>query len=274
MNIDVKLESQKISREICSGSVEQACEDYKNILGNYHFFTDAPLERSMLNNFGVSLSKHVRKHPINFLQFCQRIWYDTTEDNREPIGPILAALEQLDPEKTIRTIITMCRDAESIEDVDIMVIGFESVIVRNPIPYFPLLAEYITNENIWIKRLIIVTIGHIMQRHKTTETTRQCLELLRPVITYKNKYIQNTTRWIIGCFGVRADQRAIADFVETYADSEDPVVIGNFTEALKRSKIAIQKDICETLIPVFEHWSHSQNAEIRKSAQCALRILQ
>ena len=67
MNVDIKIESEKIAQEIVGGTVEQACFDFENFLGNYRFITSAPIEKSVLNKLGTHLSKYVRKNPDNFL---------------------------------------------------------------------------------------------------------------------------------------------------------------------------------------------------------------
>ena len=274
MTIDIKIESARISLEIISGSVEQACEDYKNVLDNYRFITSAPMEKSYLNSLGTLLARQVRKQPDNFLKFCTSIWSDSFKDGKEPVGSILAALQALNPDLIISETIKMCRKAKNTDDVDILVSGFEPVILRDPHKYFPLLKSCIDDDDIWVKRLVIVTIGHIMFRHKKEDITTDCLELLRNELSNESEPIRKATSWIIGSYGVRADQNAVALFMKSFADCENPVVVWNFTEVFRRSKISIQKEVSDILIPLFEKWSASSNDNISQSANSALRILQ
>ena len=273
MNIDSKLEAEKIARELVSGTVDQACEDYKNILGNYHYLTSSRIEKSFLKDLGTHIAKHARKKPDNFLLFCKKVWISAIKDGRAPVGLILANLEIFDPKRIIPEIIEMCRNTASREDVDILAAGFEPVFLRKPNKYFTLLEYYIKDENIWVKRLVIVTTGHIMYRYKTADITSRCLELLRPEISNECIHIRKATSWIIGSFGIRADQKAVASFIQSFAGCDNPVVVGNFSEAFRRSKAALQKDVSNLLIPVFEQWSTSSNANISKSASSALRFL-
>ena len=71
-----------------------------------------------------------------------------------------------------------------------------------------------------------------------------------------------------------SDQNAVAMFIKSFADCENPVVIWNFTEVFRRSKISIQKEVSDILIPLFEKWSISSNDDISQSANSALKILQ
>jgi len=273
MNIDSKLEAEKIAEELILGTVDQACEDYKNILGNYHFLTSSHIEKSFLKDLGIHIAKHARKQPENFLLFCKKVWIGAIKDGRTPVGLILANLETLNPDRIIPEIIEMCRNTAGREDVDILVTGFEPVFLREPNKYFTVLEHYITDDNIWVKRLIIVTSGHVMYRYKTYEITSRCLELLRPEISNECIHIRKATSWIIGSYGIRADQKAVASFMQSFAGSDNSVVVGNFSEAFRRSKIILQKDVSKILIPVFEQWSQSSNSNISKSACSALRLL-
>jgi len=105
MNIDSKLEAEKIARELVSGTVDQACEDYKNILGNYHYLTSSRIEKSFLKDLGTHIAKHARKKPDNFLLFCKKVWISAIKDGRAPVGLILANLEIFDPKRIIPEII-------------------------------------------------------------------------------------------------------------------------------------------------------------------------
>jgi len=274
VNFDIKIESARIASEIINGSVKQACEDYKNVLDSYRFITSAPMEKSYLKNLGSLLGKQVRKQPDNFLKFCTSIWSDSFKDGKDPVGSILASLQMLNPDPIILETIKMCRKAKSTDDVDILVTGFEPVILRDPQKYFPLLKSIINDDNIWVKRLVIVTIGHVMYRHKKEDITTDCLELLRDELSNESEPIRKATSWIIGSYGVRADQNAVAMFMKSFADCDNPVVVWNFTEIFRRSKISIQKEVSDILIPLFEKWSESSNDNISQSANSALKILQ
>ncbi|MFC1513986.1 DNA alkylation repair protein, partial [candidate division KSB1 bacterium] len=256
-----------------SGTVDQAYEDYSNFLDNYEFFTSVPLESKSLHNLGINLSKHVRKNQKNFLLFCKKIWFDAENNGKAVISPIISSLEILDPEGIIPEIVEMCRSSKDIQDVDLLVSGFETVFLRKPEEYFDLLNKYISDQNIWVKRLIIVTAGKIMYRHKTNEITNRCLDILRTEIDNENKAIRKATSWTIGSYGVRADQKAIASFILSFADCNNPVVVSNFSEAFRRSKISLQMDVSNLLIPQFEEWSNSSNTDISRSANSALRLL-
>ncbi|MFC1556807.1 DNA alkylation repair protein [candidate division KSB1 bacterium] len=273
MNIDLKIDAENISKEIVDGTIEQACFDYENILGNYHFLTSSNIEKSFLNNLGNNLAKHTRKNPRNYLAFCTKIWHNNIKDGRTPLGNILAVLESIDPDTVIPEILNMCRSAKNADDVDTLVNGFEPVILRDPEKYLPLLHKEIRSDSTWVQRLVIVTIGHIMYRYKTEVITSQCLEVMRPVIINGNKKVSKATSWIIGSYGVRADQRAVAEFMSSFAGSDNENVVWTFAEAFKRSKIALQADIIEGLIPIFEEWSNSDHPKIKKCAKSALKIL-
>lgn len=273
MNIDVKLEAEKIASEIVNGTVEQACYDYENILGNYHFLTSSRIEKSFLNNLGTNIAKHVRKNPENFIQFCENIWYKKVKDGRPSIGLVLAALESINPEGIIEKIVEMCETAAGIDDVDTLVTGFEPVILKNPDEYLPMLKEFIKRDNIWIKRLVIVTVGHLMFRYKTKEITSKCLEIIRSEISNSDENVRKATSWIIGSYAVRADQEAVVEFIQSFSDSENIFVVKTFAEAFRRSKITLQSNISAGLVPMFEKWSKSEDSGISKSSTTVLKTL-
>jgi len=274
MNIDLKLEAEKIAEEIISGTVEQACFYYESILGNYQFLTSSRIEKRVLNTLGSHLAKHARKNPENFLYFCKRIWYKKIRDGRPALGFILAVLETINPDVVIPEIEQMCFHAAGSDDVDTLVLAFEPVILKNPPQYLPLLKDFMKRDNVWIKRMIIITMGHLMFRYKTAEITRQCLEIIRPELYNGDDHVRKTASWVIGSYGVRADQRAVAGFMQSFAGSANSYVVQTFVEAFRRSKITLQPDISSGLIPMFGDWSRSPDPKIRKSAQSALKILQ
>ncbi|MCP4726106.1 MAG: hypothetical protein GY863_13770, partial [bacterium] len=195
MNIDVKIETKKIAQEIIHGSVEQAVEDFDHFLGNYHFLTSSNLDRATLSNLGTNLAKYVRKSPDNFMQFSKQVWYNSHGDGRYPIGIILAALENIIPDTVIYEAVEMCRDAKSVEDVESIVTGFEPVILRDPDTYFPILQNYLNDDCLWVKRVVIITLGHIMFRYKNDGIVNRCLEMLRPEIEKNDEDVINVTSW-------------------------------------------------------------------------------
>ncbi len=273
MNIDLKLESLKIAEEIISGTIDQACFEFENLLGNYSFLTSSNIDKPFLVNLGSHIAKHSRKSPNNFLKFCKTVWFDNIQDGRIPVGQILAVVETINPEETIPEIIEMCKDAKGPDDVDALVCGFEPVILKDPEKYLSLLNNLASEKNIWLERLVIITVGHIMYRYKTPEITENCLEIIRPLISKGDENTVKTSSWIIGSYGVRADQSAVAEFIRSFAGSRNASVVTAFSEAFRRSKISLQPDISRGLIPVFDEWSRCTDLKIKKSAENALRIL-
>lgn len=273
MNVDLKIEAEKIALEILDGTVEQACYEYDNFLGNYRFFTSAGIEKGLLNKLGTHLSKYVRKNPENFMSFCKMVWTKQIQDGRIALGPVLASLQAIDPDKAIPEILEMCKSACGEDDVEALVSGFEPAILKNPDKYIPLLEKNISDRNKWVGRLIIMTVGHLMYRYKSEEVTAKCLEILRPVLSNGDNDLLRTSSWIIGSYGVRADQNAVASFMHSYAGTENESAVKAFSDAFRRSKIAIQPEIAKGLTVLFNEWSESGNSAISKNAQYALKYL-
>lgn len=272
MNVDIKIEADKIAHEVINGSVEQAFEEFNDLIGNFKFLTSI-VDKSLLNNLGTSLSKLVRKNPEGFLEFCEMCWNKGEEECRVPLGTILGALEKFIPDQVIEKTIDLCRTSKDIGDVDNIVTGFEPIIVRNPEEYFPLLKKFISEDNIWVKRLIIITVGHIMYRHKTPEITNQCLELIRPELKNEHDNIRKVTSWIIGSYGVRADQKTVADYICSFEKTDNANIVWTFSDAIRKTKISLQEDVNKCLIKVFKIWSNSDNVDVQKSAKTALKAL-
>ncbi|MFC1564116.1 DNA alkylation repair protein [candidate division KSB1 bacterium] len=273
MNIDVKIETKKIAHEIINGSIEQAVEDYEHFIGNYHFLTSSNLDKTTLNHLGTNLAKYVRKNPPNFMLFSKQVWYNAHVDGRHPVGIILAALENIIPDEVIEEAIEMCRDANGVEDVDSIVTGFEPVILRDPDTYFPVLQRYLDDDCVWVKRVIIITLGHIMFRYKNDGIVTKCLDMLRPEIEKNDEEINNVVSWILASYGVRADQKAVLMFIQSYEESDNHEIVKLFCDALKKSKISLQKDICQEMVLVFEHWCDANDKKMSRHAKGALKIL-
>jgi hypothetical protein len=98
--------------------------------------------------------------------------------------------------------------------------------------------------------------------------------MLRPEIEKNDEDIINVTSWILASYAVRADQKAVADFILSYEDSDNLEIIRLFCDSLKKSKISLQYDICKELVPVFRIWSESDDQDINSHAKGAVRILQ
>ncbi len=273
MNVDVKIEMGKITDEIINGTVEQASEDFNNFIENWHFLTSSVIDKNLLASIGTALAKYVRKKPDKFLEFCHIVWFTLHADCRIPVGHILAGLQNFIPEQVLVSAVEMARGCKGVEDVDSLVLGFEPVILRNPEKYMSLLEKLICEDNIWIKRVVIITLGHIIFRYKTKEQVDKCLELIRPEMVNGDEYIKNATSWIIATYGVRADQIAVASYIRSFKNTKNPVVIRTFSDAIRRSKVTLQKEFCTTLIPVFEKWYNSDNSNIQHSAEGALKVL-
>ncbi|MCP4723707.1 MAG: hypothetical protein GY863_01660 [bacterium] len=112
-----------------------------------------------------------------------------------------------------------------------------------------------------------------MFRYKNDGIVNRCLEMLRPEIEKNDEDVINVTSWILASYAVRADQKAVADFILSYEDSENLEIVRLFCDSLKKSKISLQQDICEELAPVFQVWSESDDEDINSHARGAVKIL-
>jgi len=124
-----------------------------------------------------------------------------------------------------------------------------------------------------VKRLAINVAGRLMMNYP--DLTERCLKIIEPAFTIDVKEIKMACSYVIGTFGLCADQKALADFIVKYKDSRDSILIWIMCDAIRRSKQSFAGDFLRKVIPIFRLWQkNSSDKKIQKSVEIAVKKLE
>ena len=226
-----------------------------------------------LHLVGRELGKKAQENLYLYIPIAKKLWMEGGEEGRVAMASTLGAMELVNPIKIFPVITELVQHCRSWNECDNMAQGYEKIFLKYPYKYLHQLEKNMKHENRWVKRLAINVVGRLMMNYP--DLTERCLKIIEPAFTIDVKEIKMACSYVIGTFGVRADQKALADFIVKYKDSKDSNLIWIMCDAIRRSKQPFSGDFLRKVIPIFGLWQKNISDEkIQKSVEIAVKKLE
>ena len=250
---------------------EEAIIIYKESLKKFPNRSTRGLHKDVINYFGKILGEYAEKNLEIYIDFTRQIWTKSNYEGRYILTQMLSTLTPQHSQIIIPFILELVTKCSDWSECDNLAYAMEFNYIKNPEEHFRELEEYLKEENKWIKRLVIVILGRIWSKHPNL--AEKCLILIRTTLTLDIKEIRTANSWILSTFGMRNNQKVLANFIEQLANETNSTLIWIMCDTIRRNRKSFSNEFLKTVIPIFENWHSLANPRTQKTLYGALKKL-
>ena len=292
---EIEKELEKRSGSICAyiskGNDKSAFTTIIKALESKTFSTKAGAGKRAIRHLALGIADTGRNRPDRFMDFAERAWSAGSEEESERtrtlrdissgidpdilinmrvlIAIMLGPIVEADPDLYFPKALALADSARIWRDLDNLVgYALYETFEADFAKYFPVIRKHTSDPNPMRVRCAQVLLGRFMYEHP--DKTELVLTALSPALPREEKIIRDANAWVLGTWGVRADQDALARHFTRHGHSNEPNVIWSLCQAIKKTSLPFSRNFHKTVKPIFEKWAESENPLISRNAKSAL----
>ncbi len=200
----------------------------------------------VLNSIGQELGKLLEKEDWKFKKLME-LWKVGKREEKLIVISAMGVISRKEYEYAKQFIIDILDDISDWEICDQLSLRvIVKLATQNPSEIFGLMAQWVTFENKWVRRLAVATIPPYI-RAKSSES-KTCLEFLNKVMEESDKDVRKAIGWALREVS-KKDGEAVFEFLKKWARSEDKNTKWIVREGMKKLPEEQQKQL-RTMIGV------------------------
>jgi len=225
----------------------------------------------VLKAMGKEIGKVARKRVADLIPLARHLWDNYGREGRIAASAFLGPMELAAPEEVIPVIYELAQTCIAWEDCDqLAMTALERIVRKDPEGYLDRVATWVTDENKWVRRAAITTIGRLPM--KRPDYTARCLELVEPALGDSDLDVKRALS-----FAIRASARGqiapVRDFILAHRDAADPDSIWVLCDVIRSMTKAFLPQFAD-LLSVYEAWLETAGARTKRSVGSAIKALE
>ena len=207
-----------------------------------------------LKAIGKEIARMARKDVAQFIPLAQLLWNQYGREGRVVALIVAGAMELVEPERLVSLLLDMCKDCVSWEDANRLAMdALEPIVRKYPDRWLEEIATWLHDENKWVRRASIITIGRLPLKHPSR--TGQCLELTKRLLCDTDTDVKKATSFAIRLCA-KADPKLVCVFLEKQIPASDPAAVWVLCDVVKKADRK-SKPIFAPFLPRYEKWSQA-----------------
>lgn len=227
-------------------------------------------EVATLKMIGNEIGRVGSKDIPRYIELPRILWKQYGREGRIVAAMILGKMSLRTPEYILPLCKELVASASSWEDCDQMTCGYEPIIRKMPFIYLNEIKPWVKDENKWVRRSAITTIGRVPM--KEAEFTGKCLKLIEPCLTDPDRDVRRAMSFAIR-LSARGDLIKVKNFLLRYIGNPDPSIIWILSDVIRSMAKKLLPQFIDLLL-AYEDWMVMTEAgRSRKSLEAAVRCL-
>ena len=225
-----------------------------------------------LKKIGKAVGKTARKQVAAYIPLMQLLWDEYGREGRVVALIPLGAMELRNPERIVPLLRELCRTCHTWEDCDRLAMdAFEPIVRKQPETWLPAAADWLADENKWLRRAGVTVIGRLPMKHPAY--TGRCLELTERLLLDKDSDVRRAVSFAIR-ISTRGEIPLVRDFLARHVPPADAAATWVLCDAIRSMTNRFLPEFAP-LIPHYEAWlaDPSLSTRDRRSVESALRRL-
>jgi 3-methyladenine DNA glycosylase AlkD len=212
-----------------------------------------------------------------FRQFIDKLWENEDCSVREIGSFIMGIIYPRDPENLFEYIVEKSKLSNTWNDIDNWTgYSLEEHVAKEFDYYHEKLKPYITHEDQWVRRLVIVLLGRAFFITKNKDYAAKCFETIEASFPDNRKIVLDANSWIIGTLGFRVYPEEVVRYFEKYQTSTDYTIIKLFCDVVRRSKLVKEFDdnLKKQIKSSLQIWMNIEDNKTKKTVESALKFIE
>jgi len=228
---------------------------------------------AVLKSIGKEIGKFARKRVADFIPLARLLWAEYGREGRIVAVNFLGPMELVEPEKIEPLVLELCRTCFSWEDADQLAMNaLEPIVRKKPELWLDKMAPWLTDENKWVRRAGVTTVGRLPMKH--AEYATHCLEMTEYLLEDDEQDVKRAVSFAIRLCA-RGEVEPVRDFLDRHVPPSNSVATWVLCDAIRSMAKALLPEFTP-LLPQYEKWASDPalSAKDRRSVESAVKILQ
>lgn len=234
-------------------------------------FEAAGVPVPVLTAIGNEIGRQGRKQVAGYLPLARLLWERYGREGHIVAAVALGPMELAQPEVVVPLLRDLAKTCAFWEDCDQLAMkALEPVLRHDPDTWLEPLGTWIRDENKWVRRAALTTIGRLpMQR---PEYTARCVELLAPALGDPDTDVKRALSFALRV-SARGQVEPVRQFILDHQEVTDADSLWVLCDLIRSLWSALLPDFAD-LLPVYQTWLAKGDPRARRSIEGAIRLLQ
>ena len=227
----------------------------------------------VLKAIGNEIAKEARKDVSSLFPLAKLLWDEYGREGRVVSLILFGAMEIVKPEQLVPLLKELCKKCVSWEDADRLAMdALEPVVRKYPDKWLGEMADWLTDQNKWVRRASITVIGRLPMKQPTY--TSQCLELSQCLLFDTDMDVKKAVSFAIRMCA-KADPKLACVFLKKQFPASNPAAVWVLCDVIKSMDHKIIA-VFSPLLPLYKKWSVAPDVSSKdqRGIESAIKILQ
>jgi 3-methyladenine DNA glycosylase AlkD len=227
----------------------------------------------VLQAIGKAIAKPAKKRVSDFIPLARLLWDEYGREGRVIAVYPLGAMELADPERLLPIIEKACRTCLTWEDADQLAMrALEPIIRKDPENWLPALVPWLNDDNKWLRRAGVTTIGRLTMKHPTY--TAQCLQMTEQLLNDEEMDVKRAVSFAIR-LSARGEIKETRKFLGKQVPPSNPTATWVLCDAIRSMTKKFLPEFFP-LLPKYQQWATDPqlSSKDQRSIESAIKTLE
>jgi 3-methyladenine DNA glycosylase AlkD len=225
----------------------------------------------VLKAMGKAIGAAARTRVDDFLPLARALWAQGRE-GRVVAVHALGPMELAKPETMLPVLLDLSQACLTWEDADQLAMnGVEPIVRKQPERWLPAMEEWLSHDNLWVKRIAVTVVGRLPQKHPAL--AGRCLELAERLLGEEAVDVKRAVSFALRLAGGK-DLPALRKLLERQVPPRDAAATWVLCDVV-RSMTGRHLSGLAPLLPRYERWAKQGTLTgiERRSVESAVKVL-